>query len=139
MLEKPGVAYYKELVTRAGLAIALGAMALACNQKSVAKPEDYEALGKAIEDGGGAAEAQTAEPAATPGRERGKLAPPLSRRFEALADALPSPCGKAHSLRKSATSDASCKRAPFAARYVARLLGDDLADGEIRALYEVRY
>jgi len=56
-------------------------------------------------------------------------------------DTLPSPCGKAHSLRTSVKEDPECKRAPFAARFVATLADEKigLGDTEIRQLYDGRY
>jgi protein-disulfide isomerase len=60
-------------------------------------------------------------------------------RFEALADQLPSPCGKAHSLRTSRNTDASCGRARFAVDFVTSLLADGATDAEIKELYVARY
>ncbi len=59
--------------------------------------------------------------------------------FYRLVAALPSPCGKAHSLRTSVTSDQSCKRAPFAARLVAELLVDEQGEDTVLKLYDERY
>jgi protein-disulfide isomerase len=59
--------------------------------------------------------------------------------FYRLVASLPSPCGKAHSLRTSVTSDQSCKRAPFAARLVAELLVDEQGNETIQDLYAERY
>jgi len=59
--------------------------------------------------------------------------------FFRLIGVLPSPCGKAHSLRTSVTSDQSCKRAPFAARLVAELLVDEQSEDIVRNLYDERY
>ncbi|HVV87694.1 MAG TPA: thioredoxin domain-containing protein [Kofleriaceae bacterium] len=58
--------------------------------------------------------------------------------FQMLAD-LPSPCGKSHSLRTSVTSDASCKRAPFATKMVAEMIVDEASPDIIREFYEDRY
>ena len=60
-------------------------------------------------------------------------------RFRALVDALPSPCGQAHSLRASLAEDSACKRAPFAARLVVELLVDEKDDAEIRSYYQRRF
>jgi protein-disulfide isomerase len=60
-------------------------------------------------------------------------------RFEVLVDLLPSPCGKAHSLRTSRNTDASCLRARFAVDYVTTLLADGASDSEIKELYVARY
>jgi protein-disulfide isomerase len=59
--------------------------------------------------------------------------------FYRLAGTLPSPCGKAHSLRTSVTTDTSCKRAPFAARYVVALLGDGAPESFVQKDFEERY
>lgn len=59
--------------------------------------------------------------------------------FASLVDSLPSPCGKAHSLRTSLTSDATCKRAPFAAKYVAFLLSQEAREQDVTEMYKGRY
>ena len=58
--------------------------------------------------------------------------------FKMMAD-LPSPCGKAHSLRTSVTQDPSCKRAPFATKLVAELVVDEAPEADIREFYTERY
>lgn len=60
-------------------------------------------------------------------------------RFFELVAALPSPCGKGHSLRASVTSDSSCKRAPFAGQLVAELIADDQSDELVQEIYADRY
>ena len=52
---------------------------------------------------------------------------------------LKSPCGKAHSLRTSFASDTSCKRAPFAVRYIIALLGDEATEQIARDEYAKKY
>ncbi|MEZ4360370.1 MAG: thioredoxin domain-containing protein [Kofleriaceae bacterium] len=59
--------------------------------------------------------------------------------FYRLVATLPSPCGKAHSLRTSVTTDTACKRATFAARYVATLLADGAPEAFIQGDYDKRY
>ncbi len=59
--------------------------------------------------------------------------------FFKLVDSLPSPCGKAHSLRTSYNEDKTCKRAPFAARYVAALLEDEASEDQVKEEYDVHY
>lgn len=59
--------------------------------------------------------------------------------FESLVDKLPSPCGKAHSLRTSRNSDSECKRAPFAAEYVFELVKDGATESEVKELYKLRF
>ncbi|HEY5945826.1 MAG TPA: hypothetical protein VIV40_10060, partial [Kofleriaceae bacterium] len=52
--------------------------------------------------------------------------------FYKLIGSLSSPCGKAHSLRTSYTTDTSCKRAPFAVRYVGALIQDEGSEAQVR-------
>ena len=59
--------------------------------------------------------------------------------FYKLVGTLSSPCGKAHSLRTSFTTDQSCRRAPFAIRYVEMLLGDDAAEDDVIKAYTAKY
>jgi protein-disulfide isomerase len=59
--------------------------------------------------------------------------------FYKLVGSLSSPCGKAHSLRTSFTSDASCKRAPFAVRYVMALIEDAATEPQLRDEYDKKY
>jgi thiol-disulfide isomerase/thioredoxin len=73
------------------------------------------------------------------GADTAKLEAPQQQRFEKLVDKLPSPCGKAHSLRTSRNTDASCIRARFAVDYLISLLGDGATDDEARELYTLRY
>lgn len=60
-------------------------------------------------------------------------------RFESMLDKLPSPCGKAHSLRTSRNSDPDCKRAPFAVEYLFELTKEGATDEEIKELYALRF
>ncbi len=54
-------------------------------------------------------------------------------------DHYPSPCGRAHSLYTSLASDKTCKRAPFAGRFVVFLAGMGLTEDEVRQHYEDRF
>ncbi len=89
--------------------------------------------------------ADTPEPASDkaptpiPGLELGKLDQEKIARFYQLIESLPSPCGKAHSLRTSITKDSSCKRAPFAVRYLLEMLSDEVSDGDAKEFYNRRY
>jgi protein-disulfide isomerase len=61
-------------------------------------------------------------------------------RFFALYEQLPSPCGKPQSLHASVEGDASCKRAPYAARWVAHMMTlANLSDEQMIELYGRRY
>src|SRR6185436_15012850 len=73
------------------------------------------------------------------GVDLGKLSGDKTQLFYKLIGSLKSPCGKAHSLRTSATSDTSCKRAPFAVRYVVALLEDELGESDARKEYAQKY
>ncbi len=68
-----------------------------------------------------------------------KLAGEKQKVFYKLVGSLASPCGKAHSLRTSFSTDTSCKRAPFAVRYVAALLEDEGTEAQVREQYEHKY
>lgn len=59
--------------------------------------------------------------------------------FYKLVGSLSSPCGKAHSLRTSYASDTDCKRAPFAVRYIASLVDEELSEAEIREYFDKKY
>ncbi len=73
------------------------------------------------------------------GVDVGKLDDKKQDSFYRLMDSLKSPCGKAHSLRTSVNTDTSCKRAPFAARYVLEMLVMEAAESDARKFYERKY
>jgi protein-disulfide isomerase len=73
------------------------------------------------------------------GIELGKLEGDRAQLFYKLIGSLKSPCGKAHSLRTSFTSDTACKRAPFAVRYVIALLEDEAPEATAREEYSKKY
>jgi protein-disulfide isomerase len=60
-------------------------------------------------------------------------------RYNKLIDSLVSPCGKAESLRKSATVSKNCKRSLYAARYIVILLVGGVEEEKIREFYADRY
>lgn len=68
-----------------------------------------------------------------------KLDADKQRLFFSLVGSLGSPCGKGHSLRVSYTTDTSCKRAPFAVRYVLALVDDEATEMQIRDEYRKKY
>ncbi len=86
----------------------------ACEKKT--KPNDTGAV--AALDNAVAPPAAESPADTTPlsGIDVGKLEGDKAPLFYKLVNSLKSPCGKAHSLRTSFTSDTSCKRAPFAVR-----------------------
>lgn len=68
-----------------------------------------------------------------------QLKPDKQDMFYKLVGSLSSPCGKAHSLRTSYTTDTECKRAPFAVRYIASLVDEELKEAEVREFYDKKY
>lgn len=68
-----------------------------------------------------------------------KLDAAKQKLFYTLAGSLGSPCGQAHSLRTSVATDTSCKRAPFAAKYVLALVEDEANEAQARKEYAAKY
>ena len=60
-------------------------------------------------------------------------------RFDKLVDRLPSPCGKAHSLRTSRNTDESCTKSTFAIEWVVQLLRDGANNKELQDAYDERF
>jgi protein-disulfide isomerase len=116
-------------------ALALGGAS--CDKNSTAAPGDNRELVKAIDKLENATEPVNQDP--IPGVDLSKLDSKKKELFYRLSDSLQSPCGKAHSLRKSLTEDTSCKRAPFAARYVSSMLADEAGLQDIHEYYTKRY
>ena len=127
------------------LSLALGGAS--CGNKSAAKPNDPGPNVPFQEPPGGAPKTNTPAtttpppaapkpaPAATPKAEG---APPTGHVAE-LLEKLPSPCGKAMSLKKTLDSDPGCKQGPFAKRFVERLASFELTDDQIGEIYRKRY
>ncbi len=105
-----------------------------CKKDSTAKTDPKDVLAAAD-----AAKAGPVDKTPLPGVDVSKLEASKQDMFYRLVASLPSPCGKAHSLRTSVTSDQSCKRAPFAARLVAELLVDEQGKDVVTDLYTERY
>jgi protein-disulfide isomerase len=74
-----------------------------------------------------------------PGIDIGKLSADRQQLFYKLIGSLKSPCGKTHSLRTSFTQDTACKRAPYAVKYVAALLGDEVSEKDTREFFTKKY
>ncbi len=119
--------------------LSLALLGASCDKQSAARPPSasdgpnvpFEAPAKgAAGDKDKPAAAKPADPPAP--------ASPQSR-FDAMADKLQSPCGKAQSLKKTLESDPGCKRGPFARTYLERLLKAELSDDEIKEIYKNRY
>jgi protein-disulfide isomerase len=68
-----------------------------------------------------------------------KLEGDKAQLFYKLLGTLKSPCGKTESLRKSFTDDSSCKRAPFAVRYVLAMVEDEVTEDQARDEYTKKY
>jgi protein-disulfide isomerase len=73
------------------------------------------------------------------GADLSSLSDEQKERFEKLADLLPSPCGKAHSLRTSRNNDKECLKASFAVDFVLELIKDGANDDETKELFGRRY
>jgi protein-disulfide isomerase len=112
-------------------------------EKRANKPNDTGAINALDHMGMGTSGSATAEGPVdtTPlsGIELGKLEGDKAKLFYKLIGSLKSPCGKAHSLRTSFSSDTSCKRAPFAVRYVIALLEDEAPEATVRDEYAKKY
>jgi protein-disulfide isomerase len=113
----------------------------ACEKKS---PNSDTGAIAALDNPSGSAAAATADtgPVDTtplPNVDVGKLNDDKKALFYKLVGSLSSPCGKAHSLRTSFTSDTSCKRAPFAVRYVMSLVEDEATEPQVRDEYDKKY
>jgi protein-disulfide isomerase len=111
----------------------------ACEKKPEA-PTDNGA-GVALDQSGSGSAVASAPVDTTPlqGIDLTKIDTDKQQIFYKLIGSLESPCGKAHSLRTSYTSDTSCKRAPFAVRYVLSLLQDEVPEAQVREAWEAKY
>jgi protein-disulfide isomerase len=103
------------------------------------KPSDTGAVAALDNAGSAAAPSGPAETTPLSGIDIGKLDADKTQLFYKLVASLKSPCGKAHSLRTSFTSDTSCKRAPFAVRYVLAMVEDEGPEQTIRDEYAKKY
>src|SRR5262249_9352434 len=122
------------LIPVAAMPFLLGA---ACTKESKSQADNgaVAALDRAGSDKvGGAKITPPPGPVGTtplPGVEIDKLNKKQQDLFYKLVASLPSPCGKAHSLRTSITSDQTCKRAPFAAKLVEAMLEDEAKESDV--------
>lgn len=73
------------------------------------------------------------------GLDTSKLEGDREALFYKLIGSLKSPCGKAHSLRTSFVQDTSCKRAPYAVKYVLALVSDEVPESDTREFYANKY
>jgi protein-disulfide isomerase len=137
--------HYNEQVSKTPLA---GLIALLCApllmggacEKKTAKAGDTGAMGALDRAGSGAEPAGPVDTTPFTGIDTAKLKDKDKLDvFYKLVGSLSSPCGKAHSLRTSFSSDASCKRAPFAVRYVMALLEDEATEAQVREEFDKKY
>lgn len=73
------------------------------------------------------------------GIDIGKLDADKQQTFYRLVGTLKSPCKSNESLRKGFVDDTSCKRAPFAVRYVVTMLEDEFPEDKVREDYIHKY
>lgn len=109
----------------------------ACEKKT--KPNDTGAVAALDNAAAPSAAENAADTTPLSGIDVSKLEGDKVKLFYKLVNSLKSPCGKAHSLRSSFTTDTSCKRAPFAVRYVLAMLEDEAPEDRVREEYAHKY
>ena len=111
----------------------------ACEKKPTSDPGPINALDHA--GSGSSATIDNGPVDTTPlqGIATDKLGDDKKQLFFKLVGSLASPCGKSHSLRTSYATDTSCKRAPFAVRYVMSLVDDEATETQIRDEFDKKY
>jgi hypothetical protein len=112
-------------------------MGVACD-KGAKKPGDTGAI-NALDRAGSGAGSGPVDESPLQGIDVTSMSKEKQQLFYKLIGSLSSPCGKAHSLRTSYTSDTSCKRAPFAVRLVAAMVTDEGTEPLIREDYDKKY
>jgi protein-disulfide isomerase len=128
--------HYNLAVSKAFLAV-ICALALSACEKKPSKA-DTGAV-NALDRAGSATPSGPVDETPLQGIDVSQLATDKQKLFYKLVGSLSSPCGKAHSLRTSYATDTSCKRAPFAVRYVQALLFDEGTEAEVREHYQDKY
>lgn len=108
----------------------------ACEKK---QPNDTGAITAMDRVGSGAEPTGPVDTTPLAGIDVSKLTGDRLQLFYKLVGSFKSPCGKAHSLRTSVTQDTACKRAPYAAKYLAALLSDEVSEKDTREFYEMKY
>jgi protein-disulfide isomerase len=114
------------------------AVVAGCGDKKTGQKPDHGAV-DAIDRVGSGSQTGPVDTTPLPGIHIDKLDGKQKDVFYKLAGSLPSPCGKAHSLRTSVTTDTSCKRAPYAARYIVALLEEGANEQQTRDEYTTKY
>ena len=109
--------------------------------KDTANPTDPNGLVRAIDAAQGkpAVDAGPLNRTPIPGVDISKLLDKEQTLFYELVDSMSSPCGKAHSLRTSVTTDKECRRAPFAVRTLAMLIEYGADKDIVKDLYQKHY
>ncbi len=118
------------------LVLALLLTGAACEKK---KPNDTGAVTAMDRAGSGSAAVGPVDTSPMKGIDLGKLDGDKQKLLFSLVSSLKSPCGKTHSLRTSYEQDTACKRAPFAVKYVAALIEDEVKESEIREFFTSKY
>lgn len=129
--------HYNLAVSKVFLAVVC-ALALSACEKKPAKG-DTGAINALDRANGPSAATGPVDETPLQGIDVSKLGTDKQKLFYQLVGSLSSPCGKAHSLRTSYATDTSCKRAPFAVRYVIALLEDEATEPQVREEYERKY
>jgi protein-disulfide isomerase len=130
---------YNPRVSKAYWLLICAPFILSCDKGS---PKADPGAHTAIDHGSGtAATADTGPVDTSPlaGITTDKLSDDKKQLFFKLVGSLSSPCGKAESLRKSFTGDTTCKRAPFAVRYVLSLVEDEATEPQVREEFDKKY
>jgi len=130
-------AWSRQSLTVAFAAIAVGLLTGASCKKDEKTTTDPAAVIAAADSAGKPSAPLDRSP--LPGVDVSRLPADRQELFFKMVAELSSPCGKAHSLRTSVTSDQTCKRAPFATRLVAELVVDEQGADTIREFYKERY
>lgn len=121
------------------LAVAsIGLGGASCEKRSAANADDNRAVVAAIDKNVQDKEAKEPKKELQ-GVDLSKLDKDEQKTFDRLASSLVSPCGKAESLRRSATVSKDCKRSIFALRYLVMLLRDGANEDQVREFYGKRY
>ena len=142
-VETPSRVNYNQAVSKAILALICAPlmMGAACEKKHSKTDPGATAALENSGSGGSSGVAVQEGPVDTtplPGIDTSKLGDKTNT-FYKLVGSLQSPCGKTESLRLSFTKDTSCKRAPFAVRYVMALLEDEATEAQAREEYQNKY
>ena len=140
-LERQGSRGYNLRVLKSAL-LALVCTPLLMGGACEKKPETPDnGAAVALEAGSGsAAPAGPVDTTPLQGIDLTKIDTDKQQIFYKLIGSLESPCGKGNeSLRKSYTTDTSCKRAPLAVRYVVSLLQDEVPEAQVREAWEAKY